>query len=197
MITKTERQELRGVVRQQFKVLRHEVERRQSELIAEMEGRLVERYSDVDEARQALMWKAHEVCEAASREITDLFRESGVRHGGEFEARMGRGVNDVPEDVSPEVTIERPIKVGMEHIHWAKTDRVQLRRALVAGIESHIAAAKMSLERQEADLLRTLAVGAIESEEARAFLAGIPTVGELVPAARLAELEAQFTEDET
>lgn len=45
-------------------------------------------------------------------------------------------------------------------------------------------------------MLRTLAVGAIESEEARAFLAAIPSVSELVPAARLAELEASMTDDD-
>lgn len=42
--------------------------------------------------------------------------------------------------------------------------------------------------RQEADLLRSLAVDALESDEARSFLGRIPTVGELVPSVRLAEL---------
>jgi hypothetical protein len=44
------------------------------------------------------------------------------------------------------------------------------------------------VERQEADLLRTLAVEALESEEARAFLKMIPSVAELVPSTRLNEL---------
>lgn len=35
----------------------------------------------------------------------------------------------------------------------------------------------------------------LESEEARAFLADIPSVAELVSGARLAELEAQFGDD--
>lgn len=58
-------------------------------------------------------------------------------------------------------------------------------------------AALLRLSRQEADLLSELAIGVLESAEARAFLGAIPTVGELVPAARLAQLEAQFGADET
>ena len=62
-------------------------------------------------------------------------------------------------------------------------------RAKVAWRLREIVEEAIALDRQEADLLRTLAVGALESEEARAFLAAIPTVGQLVPAARLAELD--------
>jgi hypothetical protein len=64
---------------------------------------------------------------------------------------------------------------------------------MVAAIEAQIEGALMRLDREEADLLRTLAIGAIESEEARNFLSAIPTVAELVPASRLAELEASLT----
>ncbi len=53
----------------------------------------------------------------------------------------------------------------------------------------------LQLDRQEADLLRSLSVGALESEEAHRFLAAIPTVSELVPAARLAELERAMGDD--
>lgn len=188
MITKGERTELRSIVRQQFKVLRHEVEQRQAELVASLDTQIADRHADTDKARQDLMWKAHEICERASREITDLFVGDAAGSGavkGDVDAPFrGRDL--------PEVSIERPVRVGMETISWSKADRVQLRRAAVSRIEANVKGALLSLERREADLLRTLAVGAIESEEARVFLEGIPTVAELVPAARLLELEAQF-----
>lgn len=181
MITKGERTELRSIVRQQFKVLRSETEQRKAELIAEMEGRISDHYSDVDQKQQDLMWKCNEITEAASRQITDLLRGEEVNRGG-----LGRRFE--------EISVNRPIRVQMEPIGWNKEERVQRRRALIAAIEADIKGALMRLERQEADLLRTLAIGAIESEEAQAFLTAIPSVAELVPASRLAELEAQFEE---
>ena len=77
----------------------------------------------------------------------------------------------------------------------AREDRFALTNALNTGLDAQARGALLTLERQEADLLRQLALGALESEEARAFLASIPTVGELVPASRLAEIEAAFDED--
>lgn len=183
MITKGERTELRSIVRQQFKVLRHEVEQRQAEMLADLDEQIAQRYAQVDAERQALMWKAHEICEAASRELTDLLSGTAA-HKGE----------DHPRLLGEEVSVRQPVSVRMERICWSTEDRVQLRRAAVERLEANVKGALLNLERREADLLRTLAVGAIESEEARAFLEGIPTVAELVPAARLAELEAQFDE---
>jgi hypothetical protein len=184
MITKGERGELRSIVRQQFKVLRHEIEQRQAELIADLDEKIAQRYADVDTQREQLMWKAFEIVEAAQREITDLFRETGAKH-------------DEYRDHGPEVGVEHPVRLHMDRIGWSKADRVQLRRAAVERIEANVKGAVLNLERREADLLRTLAVGAIESEEERTFLEGIPTVAELVPAARLTELEAQFTDEAT
>lgn len=177
-ITKTERTELRSIVRQQFKVLRSETEQRKAELIAEMEGRIADHYCEVDKQRQDLMWRCNEIVEEASRQITDLLRGEEVDRGGirRFE----------------EITVNRPVRVQMEHIAWSQEEKVQRRRALASAIEADIKGALMRLERQEADLLRTLAVGAIESEEARQFLTSIPSVAELVPASRLAELEASL-----
>jgi hypothetical protein len=55
-----------------------------------------------------------------------------------------------------------------------------------------VAGAKLRLNRQEADLLRDISLGALESDEARQFLTGIPAAAELVPLARMAELEANL-----
>jgi hypothetical protein len=188
MITKAERTELRSIVRQQFKVLRHEVEQRHAELVADLDAQIAELYADVDEQRRALMWKAHEICEAASRELTDLFNGTGAVKGHADLTLRGR--------TDPEVSVKQPVRCRMEAISWSQADRVQLRRAALSRLDERVKGALLNLERREADLLRTLAIGAIESAEAQAFLTGIPTVGELVPGARLAELEASFTATE-
>lgn len=191
MITKGERTELRSIVKGQFKVLRHEVEQRHAEMVADLDEQIAQRYAEVDGQRRALMWRSEEILQACSRELTDLFGGSGAVKGHDRAAEFG----DLYGQLGPEVSIERPVRVGMEDVTWSKADRAQLRRAATERLAAQVKGAMLNLERREADLLRTLAVGAIESEEARSFLTGIPTVGELVPAARLSELEASFGDD--
>lgn len=186
-ITKAERTELRSIVRQQFKVLRAEIAQRKAELIAEAEQRVVERYRERDAAREAVMWKVAEVLEEAGRRLTDLVRPHGAKHGRD---------NQWAVDAPAEVSVEQPIIISMPTIHWRNEDKVQLHRAMVATIEAEVSGALLQLDRREADLLRTLSVGVLESAEAQSFLTSIPTVGELVPAARLAELEAELLPDE-
>lgn len=168
-----ERRELRAIVRQQFKVLRTEVKQRERELVSEAEMRLVERYRDQDKRVDDLNWRIHEATNKANREIADLLKEFGEEaEGGRF-GRMGGGL------FAP--TVNR-----------RDEDRSQLHRALVSGIKAQVDQANLTLDRQEADLLRSLAMEVLESDAARAFLARIPTVSELVPAARLREIERQF-----
>jgi hypothetical protein len=163
-ITKAERTELRSIVRQQFRVLRGEVEQRGVELLAELLGQLNAKYADEDDAWGVASHKANEAVLEANRQVNDIYRELlGDKH------------------------IER-MYVG------APSQPIRHRRLLEGEgkkrVEASVASALLKLSRDEADLLRNLAVGALESAEAHAFLTGIPTVGELVPAARLAELEA-------
>lgn len=173
MITKGERAELRSIVRQQFKVLRAEVEQRRAELQVEFEEQITEKYATSDHEWADLMHEVHEATMEANRRINDALYAKGYR-----------------------------VKGGSERM-WVSTPQIQqpayktqLRRRADAKIHAEVRAALLKLDRDEADLLRTLAIGAIESEEARAFLSAIPTVSELVPAARLAELEASMKNDE-
>ena len=168
MITKTERTELRQIVRQQFKVLRAELEQRQVEMIAGLEDEIAEKFRADDEQWAALQHRVHELVMEANRGINDALYESGYTDRGTTE-RMWLSV--------------RPM---------SKPDgsRIELRRHAQSRIAAQVKAAQLDLDRREADTLRSLAVGAIESEEARTFLESIPTVGELVPTTRLAELES-------
>jgi hypothetical protein len=171
-MTPGERRELRTVVRQRMKVLRADVEQRRLELLAEAERRLVERYRQQDKDVDDLNFRIAEITEQASREITDLIIAA-------------RGDADG-------VSIRRPVKLQTPRVNSYSEDRAQLHRAMVAGVEAQVKKALLDLDRQEADLLQSLALQTIETEAARQFLAGIPSVGELVPTARLAEIEATF-----
>lgn len=170
MITKTERAELRSLVRQQMKVLRSEVLLRAKELTADVDLQLEQRYADDDKAWADATFLAEEAVREANRRVNDAFRElTGAAH------------------------------LEYAYVDWRQPnkpnrERAMLRQTATSRIQAQVTAALVRIDRQEADLLRDLSVGALESAEAHAFLAAIPAVSELVPAARLAELEEQMRE---
>lgn len=172
-MTKGERTELRSIVRQQFKVLRAEVVQRQAELMAGVEDEIVEKYSEADKTWDDVQHRIQEAILTANREVNNALYEAGLqqRRGSE---RMLVTCHQ----------IEQPVR-----------ERNHLRHTASIRLEAQVRGALLQLDRQEADLLRTLSVGALESSEAHAFLSGIPTVSELVPVARLAELEKSMGED--
>lgn len=172
VMTPGERRELRTVVRQRMKVLRADIEQRRMELLADAEARLVERYRQQDKTIDDLNFKIQEIAEQASREITDAI----IAVRGDADG----------------VSIRRPIKVNAPRLSSYTEDRAQLHRAMVAGVEAQVKSALLNLDRQEADLLTSLAMHTIETNAARQFLSAIPSVADLVPAARLAEIEASF-----
>lgn len=168
-----ERRELRSVVRQQFKVLRTEVQQREAELMADAARRLMERYRDEDKDVEDLNWRIKQIAEDAQRQIDDLMRGHEDKiDGGAWSRFSGR--------------------VSAQGVARKSEDRQQLRRALEAGIKEQVKLAILALDRQEADLLKALAVDALETDAAREFLTHIPTVAELVPSARLREIESAF-----
>lgn len=168
-----ERRELRSVVRQQFKVLRTEVKQRELELTADAERRLMERYRDEDKAVEDLNWRIKEIATEAQRQIDDLMQQHEDKaDGGKWSRFAGR--------------------IQASGVNRKTEDRAQLRRALEAGIKEQVTQAILALDRQEADLLKALAVDALETDAAREFLAHIPTLAELVPSARLREIESAF-----
>lgn len=175
-ITKAERQELRGVVRQQFRVLRHEVQARSDELIAEGEQRILDSFRAADQRRYEI-----------DEEVQHLL--------GETLDKIREVCRDRPDAGIPK-HINMGFGAGSGFVAWAPDRRGELRSALYTLITSRTASALLQLDRQEADLLRNLAVGALESDAAHAFLTTIPTVAELVPEVRLAELEAQFSDQD-
>jgi hypothetical protein len=173
LIPPAERRELRAVVKMQFKVLRTEVKQREAELIAQAERRLVDKYRDEDKKVDDLNWRIRQVVEQAGKDIDDLVKAAGDEFDGGRWQRLGQ--------------------LGFGSFVTRKNeDRGQLHTAMTAGVKAQVQDALLSLDRQEADLLRSLALESLESAEAQAFLGRIPTVGELVPSSRLREIEAAF-----
>lgn len=173
-ITKAERTELKSVVRQQFKVLRDEVVQREAELVAEIEREVADQWAERDEQLNAVKEKAQELADEANRALRTFVNEHEDRKAL---AVCGFSIPDIRHRVE-----------DAQYRH-------KLRYAAIADLKARVGAAMVKLGRQEADLARTLAIGALETEEARSFLGTIPSVAELVPASRLREIEASIADD--
>lgn len=170
-ISPVERRELRSVVRGQFKVLRAEVKRREQELKSEVEQELLDRYR----TQSQLM---HDVAEQIARINAEAVRQAKL-------------ILDELHAADPDIVADISFAYGKGMVLSASSkSREQLRRAALAKIPDIVGDANLSLDRQEVSLLRRLSEGALESAEAAAFLSEIPSVGELVPTARLRELAA-------
>ncbi len=169
-ITKTERAELRSVVKTDFRVLEDELNVRQAELMAEIERQVLDHFHADDD-----------VVNEAKAAVEAIVNEANERIAEVVDAAQGK---------TRHTCHFAPLRAP--YIEWTADKRQQLRRAMVADLEARVADARHRLRRQSADMLKRLAVGALASEEAHTFMASIPTVGELVPESRLAELEASL-----
>lgn len=172
-ISNTERAELRRVVRAQFKVLHSEIDQRAAELLVELDDEIRDRFADDDKAWSDLTWQIAEVAREANRAANDAIRKS------DFEIK--------PRDGYDHDLILAP------HLRKPLGRREQIRSDGQRRIAATVRAAKVQLQRQEADLLRELAADAIESDYITHELSSIPTVGELVPSTRLAQIEAELS----
>jgi hypothetical protein len=175
-MTKSERDELRRIIRQRMKVLRADVSARQAELVAELDQRLTAWYAADLKAYNDVAYLVGEAVREANRKVNDLWR---AYYGPD---KWG-------------VDADRPI-VGAQPVAGPSQDRSTDRRTGIAQIEAQVRAALVELERREVALMEELAVGALESAEARDFLGRIPTVAELVPASRIAALTAAITDED-
>lgn len=174
MITKTERAELRSVVRQQFRVLKDEVAQRQAELEAQIDWEVADAWGERDARFAELRRQVEQITDEANDKLRALLKDHPERDALSVQRFAPASISRFADD---------------QHRH-------KLRAAARSDLQARVGAAMVKLGRQEADLQRQLAVGALESDEAQSFLSAIPSVSELVPAARLRELEASLAADE-
>jgi hypothetical protein len=170
-LTPGDRRELRSLVKKQFDVLRKDVKRREAELRSEIESELLHRYRGQDEAL------------SEARQQMDRARNDYIL-----------AVQKIGQDLlsmCPELEVQTVDQYGRVGLSAQDNNRAERHRALLASIPQQVASAQTRLDQEELDLLRDLTVGALDSEQAREFLDRIPTVGQLVPKARLAELEGE------
>lgn len=165
-MNKSEREELRRLLRSRFKVLRADVAARQAELEVELEQQVENEYAAMDKAYDDAMYQIRLAVDEANRKANDVGRElwGRERWGEKFDRQViwSKGVD------KPGVNERR------QRMHIGRVE-----------IERRVKTALLELDRQENELLTELATSALESAEAVAFFVRIPSATELVPAYRL------------
>lgn len=163
-----ERQALRQVVRQRMKVLRADVAARKAELEAELEARVAEQFA----ARDKLV-----------ADLNDVI--SGIWDQAVKDARAA--VEAVQKD-HPDLPLTYKGQSTAPALAIDNGERFHLRRRLAAEIESQVKNALVDIDRREADLVEEITIDGLETDAAKDFLNRIPTVGQLVPGARLTQM---------
>lgn len=168
-MNKSEREELRRLLRARFKLLRSDVAARSAELELELSEQIKARHAQRDREYDDAMFRLQQVVDEANRAANDIGRDI---HGKEVWG------------VKADRTVISCTGIGKAGVR----ERAQAQTSGQKEINNRVRSALLELERQENELLTELATSALESAEAREFFARIPSVSELVPAYRLKEL---------
>lgn len=157
-----ERAELRRIVKERFKLLKTQIVSRQGQLRRAIELEALEE-------SKATIHKAEKKINAWKDKVEQLNRE-GRKLAGELHS-LDLELGGYGHKLRCEYQIGRVRPIGLE-------DKVQKRYYEVL---SAAGATMTSLELTELDLLEKLALDGIETDDARAFLAEIPSIDTLIP----------------
>jgi hypothetical protein len=168
-MTKSERDELAKLAKRRERTAKAGIEHRAAELLADVEAQLASTYAPSNELWAELTAEAKRIVDGFDAQIAERCRVLGVRE--EFRPHLtlgwyGRGQNGDAQR------------------------RTELRKVAQAQIVAESRRAKYVIEARTTDVLTELAAGALHSHEAKAFLATIPTAGELMPTLSVDALEA-------
>ncbi len=161
-MTKTDRKELTSVVRSEFKILKEELRNREMQIASKI--------------RDELEAESKEVVQIAIDRAAEIERKSK-----ELEAEAAALVDEMRrEGLEPQGYRGSIIRIDFDNRWQAKDIDRRVQREL-NNIKTQRGAAELQLARNEQDLVKGLSVGALETEEAKAFLAKIPSLDQLLP----------------
>lgn len=190
----SERSALTRILNNRFKVLKEELEQRRDELTLIVQQRLE------DESRERT-----KACEARVSEFqakaNELYREFEAyldeqRADGYVPGRMqqtwepiydGRGRHVKNGAMSLRTFRESPLRLTIDDAHFVPVDPAKRLKDALDELTVQHGAGDLSLSKQRADLEEKILLGQIETTEAQALLASIPTVDGFLPTAKKAE----------
>lgn len=171
-MSKADRDDLARVARLRAKVARADVEARQAALLADAEAKLSAIYKFDEEVWAHITAEAERAVREADQRVAQLCRERGVPEDfrpGLHLSWHGRGQNAVP------------------------ARRAELRRLAQANIQAVAEAARVAIDKSEAEVLTALIADGLESTQARAFLEAMPTAEQLMQPLTIEALEGART----
>lgn len=171
-MTRADRETLIKIARQRERVAKTEAKERSARLIADFEAQLDHRYAyDENDVWKEAAEKAKAVVDEAKAAIAAECAKLGIPKqfapGLDF-GWYGRGRNAV------------------------KGEREEMRRIASRQIEAAEKAARTAIERQSLAIQEQIMVGGLSSDDARQFLASMPTVDTLMPMLAVDEVQAMI-----
>lgn len=170
-MTSKDRDTLAKIVRNRARVARSMVAQRHAQLLADFEEQSSAIYSAQDQAWAEVVREAQIKVVEVDAHIAEVCRQRGVpaEFAPSFRAAfIGRGQNA------------------------EAARRVELRKLAERKIDAAAKAAKLEIDRADAEVQVDLLTRALTTDEARAFVERIPTPEQLMPAVQLAQLEAEI-----
>jgi len=171
-MTKTERAELKSLLRRRERVAKSALDDKAAALEADLEEQLASEYAfDDDEVWQKATKEANNVICEAKATIAERCKELGIPDWAAPNIHMawyGRGENAVA------------------------ARRTELRRVGKAKINAYKARAKKEIERASVEIETRLVEQGLESNMARAFIEQMPTADDLMPAIDATKLREEI-----
>jgi hypothetical protein len=159
-MTSRDRAELGKLLRMRAKVAKSAISQQQAVLIADVEQQLSAQYKFSDDLWADVTEAARAAVEKADAEIAKKCKAAGIA----VKLRPSIGINWSGRG-------ENALAVR----------RAELRMAARTRIEELAQEAKVTIDRVLTEKMETLVAGGLDSDAARAFLASMPTIDELMP----------------
>jgi hypothetical protein len=160
VMTSRERQELAALVRRREKVAKADAKHRAGELIAAAEEMLSTQFSIQDELWEGIAVEAARMVAEVDAQLAAKCREAGI-----------------PEQLRPAIGTSWYSR----GVNAYGPRRAELRNAARTRIEAQLRRALADIERRSVEVQTDLVAGGLTSDAARAFIAAMPTVEQLLP----------------
>lgn len=169
--TKGERDELLRYSRRREAVAVEQAKARAETLLADVEGQLAMVFKPDDEAWKAIVAESRELVAAANEHIAAECRKAGI-----------------PESVAPALSL------GWESRgeNTLKARRAELRKVAETRLAAEQRRAIAIIKEKSVEFEGLVLAGGLESEAAKALLASMPSIKELMPALDVAALQSQI-----
>jgi hypothetical protein len=163
-----ERAILEKTINARFQVAADDIKALAADQMARAEAELSQEFDAQDDLWKDLTAMASQAAKQADAELARRCEAAGIRPN--FRPSIQANFYDRGENASS----------------WR---RAELRKLAHARVEANMKKALAELRRRRAAALETLVLGGLDSDEARAFLASMPTAADLLPAQSLVQMD--------